>query len=254
VPPLGKARDVTDTIDALIYRYDAETGDEPSLVRYSVDVHENMSVLDLLFQIVEHHDPDVSFRFSCRVGMCGSCGMVIDGREGLACQTAVGDLGSEVTVRPMNHLPVQKDLLVDLGPLIERFVRVIGQFAGDPAREEIAQVDQATTGTLGGEGDCITCGLCLSACSMVSFDPSYVGPAALFRSLSLIEDPRQSDQDERLGAVNTDDGIWRCHNHMDCVAVCPKGLPLTDAIMTLKRMTTKQFLARSSRPGGGTDA
>lgn len=239
---------MTHYADAFVYRFVPGQDEEPSMDRYTVEAHENMSVLDLLFEIVEKHDPDVSFRFSCRVGMCGSCGMVINGREGLACQTSVGDLGDEITIRPMNHMPVQKDLLVDLGSLFERFARVKGHFDGDREQEELSKITQSETGTLGTEGDCISCGLCLSACSMVSFDPSYVGPAALFRSLSLIEDPREPSPEERLRGVDTDDGIWRCHAHMDCVAVCPKDLPLTGAIATLKRMTVKQRLERAVRP------
>ena len=233
-------------IRAHIFRYDPERDAEPALATYELATYPNMSVLDLLFQVVENHDPDVSFRFSCRVGMCGSCGMVVNDREALACQTAVGSLGDEITIRPLNHLPVEKDLLVDLGPLFANFDRVDAAFHGEQSNE-IARGVPAPDDLRSSAGDCISCGLCMSACSMLSFAPDYAGPAALYRALTLIEDVREPHPERRLGLVNGEDGIWRCHSHMDCVEACPKDLPLTQSIMKLKRLSVRNAFRRPLR-------
>jgi succinate dehydrogenase/fumarate reductase iron-sulfur protein len=236
------------TIRAQVYRFDPERDSEPALSAFELATYPNMSVLDLLFQVVEEHEPDLSFRFSCRVGMCGSCGMLVNGREALACQTAVGELGDEVTIRPLNHLPVEKDLLVDLGPLFASFERADASFVGEDGQDELVTVVPEPGDMLATAGDCISCGLCVSACSVLSFDPDYIGPAALFRTLTLIEDKREPGPERRLDKVNDEHGIWRCHSHMDCVAACPKDLPLTQAIMKLKRLSVKRAFRRPLRP------
>ncbi|MBI4539978.1 MAG: succinate dehydrogenase/fumarate reductase iron-sulfur subunit [Gemmatimonadetes bacterium] len=223
-------------VTAHVFRFDPAANTGAWLESYPVDAFPDMTVLDLLFEVVRRHDPALSFRCSCRVGMCGTCTLLINGREGLACQTKVAMLGDEITVRPLNHLPVVKDLVVDMDPFFVRLRAVDASFHGDPARQEIARVVWEREDLLGEAGDCITCGACLSACSMLALDRGFVGPAALYRALMLVEDPREGEPEPRVARTLGEHGVWRCHGHMDCVKVCPKQLPLTKAIHSLKRL------------------
>lgn len=242
---------MTDNVTVRVYRYEGADGEKPRLDTFEVSVHQHMSVLDLLFKIVDHHDPDVGFRFSCRVGMCGSCGILVNGREALACQTAVAGAGSSIELRPLNHLPVTKDLLVDLGPLFTRFEAVAGRFAGSSAAG-VATLTADDDSALGEVGNCISCGLCLSACSVLDFDQDFVGPAAIYRALNLLDDSREEIAPDRIDLLTDEHGVWRCHVQQDCLEVCPKDLPLTQAIQTVKRRavgsTLQNLFGGSSEP------
>lgn len=234
-------------VGANVYRFDPARDEAPGSRRYEVATFPDMSVLDLLFRIVEEHDATLSFRFSCRVGMCGSCAMLINGREALACQTRVARLGREITIRPLNHLPVRKDLLVELGPFFATFERARARSATAPA--ELARVLPDDGDVLSVTADCVSCGACYSACAMVALDREFLGPAALYRALRSIEDKREDAPEERLAELTGEHGIWRCHAHMDCVAACPKGLPLTGAIMKLRRLAARRAFGLPLRRG-----
>ena len=193
------------------------------------------SVLDVLRSIVADHDPTLSFRSSCRVGMCGTCAIVIDGREGLACQTSAVDFKSTITLEPLRNLPVIKDLVTDAAPFFDKYraIRPAGQ-----AGEEASIVETMAL------GDCITCGICLSACTMATVNRAYVGPAALFRALRLVDESDPSDADERLRGLADTNGIYGCRGHLDCLQACPKDLPLPQVIHQLKRMSARRAVSR----------
>ena len=221
------------TVKVQVARFDHSKGEHEAT--YEVEPGGQVSILDLLRMIVERHDPTLSFRSACRVGMCGTCAVLADGREVLACQTPAPPVGNTVDLRPLRNLPVVKDLVVDPAPFFDRYLRV------EPAGGARHSDTPSGPETL---GDCITCGACLSACTMVTVNQGYVGPAALFRALRLVEEGSKSEGETRLRELETSDGIYGCRGHLDCLAACPKDLALPQAIHKLKRMA-----ARSVFPG-----
>ena len=212
-----------------VRRFDTEEGRR--VHGYDVQVSDTASVLDVLRSIVADEDPTLSFRSACRVGMCGTCAIVIDGREGLACQTPASDSKGSMTLEPLRNLPVIKDLVVDSAPFFDRYRAIHPQGTGPSYSSEASGM--AT-------GDCITCGACLSACTMVTVNESYVGPAALFRALRLVEEESDSEARSRLRGLADSSGMYGCRGHLDCVTACPKGLPLAEAIHKLKRLAVSR--------------
>jgi succinate dehydrogenase / fumarate reductase iron-sulfur subunit/fumarate reductase iron-sulfur subunit len=222
-----------------LFRYEPDRDEKPRYDRFVIDAKKNMTVLDALFIIVEEHDPTVSFRCSCRLGMCGSCGMIINQKGRLACRTKLEDLGTDVTVQPMRNFPIIKDLTVDMDPFFKQWKKIKPYFVPkdkdsedfalippDSGRRDIIDKNKST--------ECITCGLCYSGCSLVSLDDRYIGPAALNRAYSLIADERDGATKERLEIVADEDGALRCHTLYECSEVCPKGISPTWSIQKLK--------------------
>lgn len=221
-----------------VYRYDGSSGESPHFDRFEVETYENSTVLDTLFTIVENSDSDISFRCSCRLGMCGSCAMVINGREGLACRTKMHQLSNPVVIRPLRNLPVIKDLTVDMAPFFEKWESIKPYFI---SREEtdgntfaVIPSNSERRGIIDSSLDCITCGACWSACTIVAFDQDYIGPAALNRAYTLIEDERDGGSNTRLGVAAGEHGVERCHTLFNCMEVCPKHLRPTWAIQKIK--------------------
>lgn len=221
------------TVRVRVSRFNLTRGEHEAT--YEVLPGTQGSILDLLRMIVQRHDPTLSFRSSCRVGMCGTCAVVVDGREVLACQTPAPPVGNTVRVRPLRNLPVIKDLVVETAPFFDRYRRV------DPAGGGVGSDRPAGPET---QGDCITCGACLSACTMATVNNGYLGPAALFRALRLVEESGEFQAEARLRALATSDGIYGCRGHLDCLEVCPKDLALPQAIHKLKRMAARRVLGR----------
>ncbi len=212
---------------------------------FQVEAKTQQTVLDALFYIQNELDSSLSFRCSCRVGMCGSCGMVINGKEGLACRTSLNQLGIDVSVQPLRHIPVIKDLVVDMEGFFSKYRSIEPYFS---PRVEISEPIVASPQSgirkdidLGLE--CISCGLCLSACDVVSMVPEFLGPAALNRAYNLVADVRDDRTDQRLSVVGAPRiGVWQCHTHMSCVEVCPKNIAPTRAIVNLKRILIRRSL------------
>jgi succinate dehydrogenase / fumarate reductase iron-sulfur subunit/fumarate reductase iron-sulfur subunit len=222
-----------------LFRYDPERDAEARYDRYVVQAKKNMTVLDALFIILEDQDPTISFRCSCRLGMCGSCGMLINNKGRLACRTKLEELGTEITVQPMRNYPIIKDLAVDMEPFMKQWKRIKPYFVPkenakndfalippESGRREIIDKNKST--------ECITCGLCYSGCSLVAMDDRYIGPAALNRAYSLIADERDAAAEERLAIISDEDGAPRCHTLYECTVVCPKGISPTWSIQKLK--------------------
>ena len=206
--------------------------------RFWVPAKEGMTVLDALIEAQRRLDPTLAFRYACRVGMCGSCAMVVNGRERWACRTLLRSLKAGiVTVRPLYHFPLIRDLVVDMAPLAEQTARVGGSFVpkdATPAAERIApgapertRIDPAI--------ECIGCGMCMSACTMVANDPRFPGPAALNRLFTLQEDSRDGAHAERTAVMLSEDTLMRCHTETNCTDVCPMGISPTESILTLRR-------------------
>jgi len=214
----------------------------PSWQSFQVpEIAETMSVLDALIWVQQNSDPTLAFRRACRVKMCGTCGVVINGREGLACGTLVrslvGDRGGEVRVEPMRHLPVVRDLVTDPGVFYQHLAGAGAAFSPKDGGQESAEIlpESKERKTIDPHRECIYCGLWYSACSVAGLDSGFLGPAALNRAFTLVSDSRDGGGKQRLQAVADEQGIWRCHTIFECTAVCPKGIPITAAIQGLKR-------------------
>jgi succinate dehydrogenase/fumarate reductase iron-sulfur protein len=222
-----------------IFRFDPKKDSRPSEQEFRVDLGEDdkVTVLDALFKIQQTQDKTLSFRYSCRLAMCGSCALVIDGREGLACKTQVKTLGAgPVSLKPLSHLPVIKDLTVDLKSLIHRLRKLEPYFIPKSASPEPARIKPTSRErqTIGLNTECIACGSCVSACTMMHWNSEYIGPMGLNRAFCLIADSRDLTGD-RLEKIADENGIYRCHMEFNCTDVCPKHISPTRGIQHLKR-------------------
>jgi len=196
-----------------------------------------MVVLDLLVSIQRSHDPMLGFRYSCRIGACGTCTVRLEGRPVLACQTVVERTWRSVRIEPLGGLPVVRDLIVDLAPFHERWARIHPSFI--PTDEHGGQAPVAPNtperGAIDPNLDCITCGACFAACGMASADSPFLGPAALNRAMVLAADSRDGGVGPRLAAIAGDEGVDGCHGIGACTLVCPKGLDPAGSIRRLRR-------------------
>jgi succinate dehydrogenase / fumarate reductase, iron-sulfur subunit len=228
------------TRNVRVFRYDPSVGGDGGFQDFTLDIpNENATtMLDVLLRLQREQDPTIAFRFACRVNMCGSCGMVINGRERLACKTNVSQIpaGAEITLRPMNHFPVIKDLVVDMDPLFRQFRETLSFFEPREKLEEPAQIppDAPEREEIRIATDCIACGCCVSSCTMVAHHPDYAGPAALARAYSLIADSRDGLFAERLAASVP--SCHECRTEANCTEVCPKGISPTRAIKYIQRV------------------
>lgn len=203
---------------------------------FEVDRFPAMTVLDVLLAIQRDSDPSIGFRFSCRVAMCGTCTLRVDGRSVLACQSLVKDDAREIEISPLAGFPVVRDLVVDTTPFWEQWARVTpylepkdsltGPATVPPDSEEREAIDDAL--------DCIQCGACFSSCAVSGQGKSFLGPAALTRAMVLINDSRDAAGRKRLDLVSGNDGADRCHLIYGCTGVCPKGLDPARAIRRIR--------------------
>ena len=224
-----------------IYRYNPEVDDVPYMASYTVDdAFRTRMVLDVL-EYVKTHDETLSFRRSCREGVCGSDGMNINGRNGLACINRVEDVlaGDRIlTLRPLTGMPVIRDLVVDLTLFFKQYERIAPYLINDEVtvgRERLQSPEDREK--LDGLYECILCACCSSACPSYWWNPEkYVGPAGLLQAYRFLNDSRDRATAERLENLQDPFSVFRCHNIGNCVAVCPKGLNPMGAIGHIKRM------------------
>jgi fumarate reductase iron-sulfur subunit len=216
------------------------------LEAFPVEAGPGTTVLDALVRLRETDAPDLAFRYACRVGMCGSCAMVVDGRERWACRTRLASVAADrstVTVRPLYHFPLIRDLVVDMAPFVEKMRRVGAAFVpgGVPpeaGRGERPAIDAAI--------ECIGCGACVSACTLVRWDDHFPGPAALNRAFTLVADGRDAaGAAGRAAELFGEDGVWRCHGQAQCTAVCPMELSPADSILRLRRKAARSLFMRT---------
>lgn len=226
----------------------AENGAKAHFETQRVALAEKASVLDALFALQRGPCPDLAFRFSCRVGMCGSCAMVVNGRERLTCSTLVKEVGTELRIEPLRNLPVIRDVAVDLKPFFAAYQRSLPQFIArdDLPADEFYPIphDGAEWKALDHQPQCIDCGSCYSACTLVTLNRRYLGPMALHRALNLVVDPREKAQSERLRAISGEAGAFRCHTLGNCRDVCPRGISPTRSIERLKRLAAVDWFRR----------
>ena len=213
--------------------------------KYWIPAREGMTVLDALVDAQRRLDPTLAFRYACRVGMCGSCGMVINGRERWACRTLLKSLRSgTVSVRPLYHFPLIRDLVVDMAPFRDKMVAVGAAFTPADGPAVFAEVggDSRERRRIDAAIECIGCGMCLSACSMVGNDPRFPGPAALNRLFTLERDSRDAGGPERDAIMGAEDALLRCHGQANCTAVCPTEISPTESIFALRRQALRRLI------------
>jgi len=222
-------------------------GAEGHFQTFEVARRPHQTVLDVVTAIQREQDPTLSYRFACRVGMCGSCAMVVNGRPRWTCRVRVeaAENAGALTLEPLRNLGVVKDLAVEMTAFFDKWRDARGSFEpGEAPRENFAVVPpESPARKAADEGiECIGCGVCYSACDVVAWDKDYLGPAALNRAWTLVNDVRDHGQDARLAAVATDAGCPACHTHMSCTNFCPKAIAPTYAIAGLKRAVLRRAL------------
>ncbi len=214
---------------------------------FEVPARTNQTVLDVATWIQRNADPTLSYRFACRVGMCGSCAMMVNGRPRWTCRTHVSKVtdGGRLELGPFANLPVVKDLTADMTRFFEKWQAADGTFVPTKTRhdpiEQLSPDDPARV-SANEAIECINCAVCFAACDTVRWNENYLGPAALNRAWTLINDVRDGGDAERLAAVAADGGCHACHSHQSCEQHCPKGLNPTASIAGLKRRSVRAYL------------
>lgn len=212
--------------------------------RFEVPRHPSQTVLDVVTYIQRVLDPSLAYRYACRVGMCGSCAMMVNDVPRWTCRTHVDRVAKDdsLTIGPLRNLPVIRDLVVDMREFFDKWARAKGDFRGRQTKhDDFAPVPPSSEPRqLADAGiECIGCGVCYAACDVVKWNPDYLGPAALNRAWTLVNDVRDAGRLERLRAVSGDAGCHACHSHVSCTERCPKKLSPTASIAGLKRAVAK---------------
>jgi succinate dehydrogenase / fumarate reductase iron-sulfur subunit len=234
------------TVRLRIQRYDPKTDPEPRYTAFDVPFKPRMTVLDALFDVLEKQDRFLAFRYSCRSAVCGSCAAYINGRQRLACNTQVGALGNEITIAPLPHMRIIRDLVVDLRPFFQKIDMIKPYFAPRSSPEKEFLQSPRDREAVDTAIDCIDCAACYSACPMSWTDQNYPGPAALLKAARFINDSRDADTVERLRLIGCEDGLWRCHTVFNCADACPKKLHPTNFIQQLKRRAARFKRSRTT--------
>ena len=220
---------------------------------FTVPRREHQTILDVVTEIQREQDPTLSYRFACRVGMCGSCAMTVNGRPRWTCRTHVAKVATRgrLTIAPLENLPVIKDLAADMAPFFEKWQAAKGVFAPSKTREQpVEQItpDSAARRAADAGIECINCGVCYAACDTVRWNSDYLGPAALNRAWTLVNDVRDAGNVGRLAAVAAAGGCHACHSHQSCQEHCPLALNPTASIAGLKRRTLQAYLRGEIKP------
>jgi succinate dehydrogenase / fumarate reductase iron-sulfur subunit len=226
-----------------IYRYDPDSGENPRLDTYTIDEAEcGPMVLDALIYIKNNIDPTLTFRRSCREGICGSCSMNIDGRNTLACLKACDEVEGDVKIYPLPHRPVVKDLVPDLNNLYAQYGKIEPWLKNDSAPpERERQQSPEERAKLDGLYECILCFCCTTSCPSYWWnEEKYLGPATLLQSYRWIVDSRDQAKEERLAQLEDPFSLYRCHTIMNCTSACPKGLNPAKAIGEIKKLMVEQ--------------
>ena len=227
-----------------IYRFNPETDSKPYMQDYALDIApEGKMLLDAILMIKEQ-DESLSVRRSCREGVCGSDGMNINGRNGLACVTPLASLKQPIALRPLTGLPVIRDLVVDMSQFMEHYRSVKPYLINTDPEPEIERLQSPEDrAKLDGLYECILCGCCTTACPSFWWNPNkFVGPAGLLQAYRFIADSRDQAVSERLDNLEDPYRLFRCHSIMNCVDVCPKELNPTQAIGKIKAMLVKRTI------------
>jgi len=233
-----------------IFRYTTGDAAGPRFDTYEVNVSPGMTVLTALFDIQQQQDPTLAFRFSCRGAVCGSCGMTINGRCDLACRTQLYPLPTDdVILEPLPNLDIISDLVVDMAPFWDKYLRVrpwLHRLEQVEGQNEIRQSPKDFE-RLQQFVNCILCACCYGACPVLKRQPDYLGPAALAKLWRFVVDSRDQRPEEQLKRVDHDDGVWGCDTVYRCIDACPKDVRPTDGIAALRRRLVAYRMRRALR-------
>ena len=245
-----------------IRRYDPESAQTAYWENFTVELAPERSVLDGILQARNDQDGSIGIRCSCQAAICGSCGVRINGKSRLACNTKIGEAAETaekrgtgaIVVEPMGNMPVLKDLIVDMDAVhwkkVQRVVPWLLPAGEPPEREYIVPAEAMIDVTQ--SMACIHCGACVSACLSLEVDPEFVGPAALAKAYRFVGDPRDAQAEERLRDLAEDPhGIYDCTHCFACVEVCPKDVAPMNQIMRLRRRATSDYGIKDSNSGYG---
>ena len=244
------------TLTFNVFRYNPQdTSSPPHMQSFELPETQSMTLFIALNKIREEHDPSLQFDFCCRAGICGACGMVVNGRPGLACRTKTADLPDEITLLPLPAFKLVGDLSVDTGTwfremyqAVESWIHTKKEFDPHAPEEPMANAVAEDIYEL---ERCVECGCCVAACGTARMREDFLGAAALNRIARFMLDPRdQRSEREYFDLVGTDDGIFGCMGLLGCEDVCPKHLPLQDQLGALRRklgfFAIRQLFSRSA--------
>lgn len=213
---------------------------------YEVPAQDNQTILDVVSWIQQNSDPTLTYRFACRVGMCGSCAMMVNGKPRWTCRTHVKKVldGDKLMVAPLRNLPVIKDLAADMDPFFDKWVKAGGHHHPTATRHDPMppiKPDEPERAAANKAIECINCSVCYASCDTVAGNPDYLGPAALQRAWTLYNDAKDADKQAILDTVSGQGGCHNCHSQGSCSLYCPNELDPLSAIAGLKRASTRAF-------------
>ena len=226
-----------------VYRYNPDTKDNPTIDTYHVDMEQcGPMILDALIYIKDRIDPTLTFRRSCREGICGSCAMNIDGVNTLACTRGIGEVKGDVSIYPLPHMPVIKDLIPDLTNFYAQHASIMPWLetkSKAPEKEWKQSIEDRKK--LDDLYECVMCACCSTSCPSYWWNSDkYLGPAVLLQSYRWLQDSRDEERKERLKELDDTFKVYRCHTIMNCTQACPKGLNPAKAIAGIKQMIAQQ--------------
>jgi fumarate reductase iron-sulfur subunit len=238
-------------VDLHVLRYNPETDSEPHWQQYAVPYNDEWVVLDALNYVKAHLDPTLSYRWSCHMAVCGSCGMMVNGEPTLSCKSFVRDLPATIRVEPLAHFPIERDLVTVVEDFMAKLARVKpyliakeartleqGEYRQTPAQlERYHQYSQ-----------CINCMLCYAACPEYGLIPKFIGPAAIALAHRYNEDSRDGGREIRQQEIATDEGVWECTFVGACSEVCPKHVDPAAALQQVKIASTIDWFREHSMP------
>jgi succinate dehydrogenase / fumarate reductase, iron-sulfur subunit len=240
-----KASGATKTKTFKVYRYDPDTGENPRYDTFEIDLDQcGPMVLDALIKMKSEQDSSLTFRRSCREGICGSCSMNLNGQNGLACTTAIEDLKGEVTITPLPHMEVIKDLVPDFTHFYAQYASIkpwLQTVTPNPGKERLQS--PADREKLDGLYECILCACCSTSCPSYWWNSDkFLGPAILLQAYRWLADSRDEMTGERLDQLEDPFRLYRCHTIMNCSNACPKGLNPAKAIAEIKKMEAERIV------------
>jgi succinate dehydrogenase / fumarate reductase iron-sulfur subunit len=229
-----------------IKRFHKEKDPSQWIETFQVEIRKGMNLLEALFRIQDEQDETLSFRYSCRGAVCGSCAMRVNGKDVLACRTHVEDLLDEPPlIEPLPLFPVIRDLIVDLTAFFDHYRKIDPTLRGKPVsprseylmeEENLREIDPYV--------NCILCGICFGTCPAFERDPEFLGPAILAKAYRFWADPRDGRNGELLNAVNHQQGVWGCKTVFNCARVCPKQVPPTQGIVKMRGKILRNRIGR----------
>jgi len=219
-----------------IRRFHKEKDPQQWLETFQVEIRKGMNLLETLFRIQDEQDGTLSFRYSCRGAVCGSCAMRVNGKDVLACRTHVEELlGKPALIEPLPLFPVIRDLIVDLSTFFDHYRKIEPYLQGKPiSSQEEYRMEEEKRKEIDLYINCILCGICFGTCPAFEKDGEFLGPAILAKVFRFFADPREIRNEEILEAVNSQQGVWGCKTVFNCVKVCPKQVPPTHGIVKMR--------------------